>query len=79
MYRDFKVKQTFEKNNIRFRFKKLNDLIFFNQIDIMKNSLTNDNNNDEFFATNFIDNNNVKRNLKKLYMIKMKRDYYQNQ
>ena len=38
----------------------------------MKNSLTNDNNNDEFFATNFIDNNN-KRNSTKFHMIKIKK------
>ena len=38
----------------------------------MKNSLTDDNNNDEFFATNFIDNNS-KRNSKKLHMIKIKK------
>ena len=47
-------------------------MTFFNQIDRMKNSLTDDNNNDEFLATNSIDNNN-KRNSKKLHIIKIKK------
>ena len=38
----------------------------------MKNLLTNDNNNDEFFATNFIDNNNKKIS-KKFHVIKIKK------
>ena len=38
----------------------------------MKNLLTNYNNSDKFFATNFIDNNN-KKSLKKFHIIKIKK------
>ena len=38
----------------------------------MKNSLTDNSNNDEFFATNFINNNN-KRNRRKFVIIKIKK------
>ena len=48
-----KVENTFKKNNFRFTNKKLDDLIIFEQTDIVKNFLTSNNNNDEFSSTSF--------------------------
>ena len=53
-----------QKNSFRSTDKKLDDLIIFKQIDIMKNSLTNNNNSDEFSSTNF-NKTFVKRRRKK--------------
>ena len=49
--------------------KKLNDLTFFNQVDIVKNLLTSNNSDDEFFSTSFSDIIN-KRRRKKFRTIK---------
>ena len=49
--------------------EKLNDLTFFSQVDTKKNFLIHNNNDDEFFTTNFIDIN-IKQRSKKLAVTK---------